>query len=43
MPLECRNNNPIQGYINYYKKYKKDIAKWDWVPSRGEWYYELEE
>lgn len=41
MPEHCRvDRDPVQSYINYYIKEKKDIVSYNWVPSRGSWYAE---
>jgi hypothetical protein len=30
MPDECKTNDTVQSYRNYYIKYKKDFAKWNY-------------
>lgn len=40
MPDKYRDNNKLSKdmYIDYYLNDKKDIAEWNYIPSRGEWF-----
>lgn len=38
MPEECKvKNNPVEAYRNYYRTYKRDIAKWK-LGNVPEWF-----
>jgi hypothetical protein len=37
MPEDCRNTDAVTAYRNYYVKYKKEIAKWNYTGD-PEWF-----